>query len=703
MRISEINLNNFRIYKNVNNILIDVTEDQNVTIISGKNGFGKTTFLMSLVWCLFGKNTEKVDDFYKKEIQDQGGYAKYIANSLNRLAKVKGESKFFVSIVFTDVSISTVPFTTIKVTRIYDSEASTPDKVEIYLYGDNENTVSYMNLVQEYGFEQFIRDYLIPIESAKFFFFDAEKIVSLAESNTIEQSRELSKAYSEVLGIKKYEDLRERLESVRAEYAKQSANPEEQRLFNELNVRIENIDNEILEIKEKISELEEQLADFRLQAQDIQSELIMVGQKITEEEKNALQSEVLDLENRQESIKKQLDILYELIPFAISGDLLVQVKSQVEDEISIRNVKYKAQDIEKKTNQILNEIEESKKQTHFSIDGQTSMFLTNEFQKLIRKYFGNDTQEIANVKEILNFSEIEANKLNTLVNQLKRDFKPQFKILAKEYQENKRVLDSTRRKLNEAEARSEDPIVASWREKKGEIDNTVKNIQKEIDNKNREIGALESERKQKSTRITDLGKKIKVAEEYKEKDALSKQLIAQVKEVTAKFKKEKMKLLEKRIFEGLKILMHKNNFVSSVKVSMPDDNIVIDLLNDRSEIIPKESLSKGEKQLYAMALLKSLVDESGINFPIFIDSPLQKLDKTHSRNVIRYFYPKVSEQVVILPTLGKELTRDEFEILKPNISRNYLIRNINKDQSEFVEVENNTLFETYQAIYKEEI
>ena len=49
------------------------TDDKNVIVISGKNGFGKT-ILMSLVWCLYGKQMEKVDDLYEKEIRDKGNY-----------------------------------------------------------------------------------------------------------------------------------------------------------------------------------------------------------------------------------------------------------------------------------------------------------------------------------------------------------------------------------------------------------------------------------------------------------------------------------------------------------------------------------------------------------------------------------------------------------------------------------------------------
>ena len=62
MYIKEIELNNFRIYKGVNKINLSTSKDKNIIVVSGKNGFGKTTFLMSLVWCLYGKNMQNVDD-----------------------------------------------------------------------------------------------------------------------------------------------------------------------------------------------------------------------------------------------------------------------------------------------------------------------------------------------------------------------------------------------------------------------------------------------------------------------------------------------------------------------------------------------------------------------------------------------------------------------------------------------------------------
>ena len=68
MIIKEIEFNNFRIYKGKNRICLTPEDGKNIIVVSGNNGFGKTTFLMALVWCLYGKQMEKVDELYKREV-----------------------------------------------------------------------------------------------------------------------------------------------------------------------------------------------------------------------------------------------------------------------------------------------------------------------------------------------------------------------------------------------------------------------------------------------------------------------------------------------------------------------------------------------------------------------------------------------------------------------------------------------------------
>lgn len=151
MTIKEIELYNFRIYKGENRIDLTSTGKKNIFVISGRNGFGKTTFLMSMVWCLYGKSMQEVDDLYKKEIVDQGGYSKYIMNSLNRLARAEEDHNFHVSITFTNVNIPEVPCKEIVVKRSYNAKTSVTEDVEVMIDGYPSE------LAKEVGQEIFIR------------------------------------------------------------------------------------------------------------------------------------------------------------------------------------------------------------------------------------------------------------------------------------------------------------------------------------------------------------------------------------------------------------------------------------------------------------------------------------------------------------------------------------------------------------------
>ncbi len=103
--------------------------------------------------------------------------------------------------------------------------------------------------------------------------------------------------------------------------------------------------------------------------------------------------------------------------------------------------------------------------------------------------------------------------------------------------------------------------------------------------------------------------------------------------------------------------------------------------------------------MYSSALLSALVDESNIDFPVFIDSPMQKFDQEHAENIIRHFYPTVSDQVVLFPLIHKELTQDEYKVLKERVNRSFLIDNLTKDSSAFLEVAPELLIQKYDELY----
>ena len=196
----------------------------------------------------------------------------------------------------------------------------------------------------------------------------------------------------------------------------------------------------------------------------------------------------------------------------------------------------------------------------------------------------------------------------------------------------------------------------------------------------------------KKKQLSECVKMVKVDDMDKEKDIIAERLIRELTTFLTQLKEKRKFSLETKIKQEIDILMHKDDFISDVSIDIMDDIIEINLLDKEGNIINKDKLSKGEQQLYATSILKALVDESGISFPVFIDSPLQKFDSIHSKNIISKFYPAVSKQVVIFPLLGKELSTVEYEYLLPNVNKSLIILNEN-GRSSFKEVDPKRIFD----------
>ncbi len=694
MIIKEIELNNFRIYKGQNKINLEPSPEKNIFIVSGRNGFGKTTFLMSMVWCLYGRQMQDVDDIYKKEIDDQGGYAKYIANSLNRLAKTEENHNFHVAITFSNINIPEVPCKEITIKRSYNTLTSSNEDVEVLIDGYPSE------LAKEVGQEIFIREFIMPIEIAKFFFFDAEKIVSLAEVNTVEQKRKLSKAYSEVLGIKKYEDLRKELEDLQLKLRQETASADEKAELRSLEIEVERCDGKIKENNDTIARLKEKRSETNKESRDIQEKLIKSGSSITVEELQEFREKEEELTITINNLQNELKESYDIIPFAIAGETMYDVIQQLEHESNYKSVQFKNENAKGVTNKILTDLMSAAKPTELVIDYNVQKYYAETVESLIKKHFFADSTELPEeFKTIHEFSDSEKNEINALVSNIRFSFRESFKRITSEYNLAKNEINSIRRKIRDAESNQEDPIIAELRKRKDDLDKEILHIDDTIESLNREIGEFMNEKVQKGKTIDKLSSKLKVSQENKKKDDIIQRNIQNLKEFIAKFKDAKKESLEKQILSGLETLLHKKGFVKEVEVEIIGDTIDIILKNARGEAIRKESLSKGEQQMYATALLRGLVEESDIEFPVFIDSPMQKFDEMHAENIVKYFYPNISDQVVIFPLINKELTEKEYNILSKHISKTYLIDNIHEDKSEFVFCEPDNFINVYNQKY----
>lgn len=673
MKINKIKFQNFRIYKGENEIILSPNNSKNINIIAGKNGFGKTTFLTSLIWVFYGKMMSEVEDKYRKDIKNAGGYEKFIKTLLNRDVKADYENNLKVNPVFSveielkDILIPSIPCKSVVIKRSYDLKTDQED-LKITIDGlENE-------LTKEVGFEVFINDFILPREIAKFFFFDAEKIVSLAEAKSKSELKNLSKAYSEVLGIKKYEDLKKNLETLLTKLRRSGASPLQQtKLFEYTDTETELIG--LIEInQDKQANLDLELVNLRLISDGLQEKLIREGNGITLEELQKMKSERDILKEESTEIKNKLKKLMDIAPLVIAGKKLVQLKKQLIDEDKIQS-------------ETINNFISTEQFVSFS-----SSFLSNldglNFDKTTKSKIVEALKQtidgrqkidenLKSKKVLLDFTDEQFRNFNAVFDNIKGAFSSQFNAVVQEEKNNRMHLSKIYQQIKQAEARKDNPLAQKLREEKNEVE-------KKITDKTLEKGKLIEEFESLNTRLvstrkvlSEYEKNFKLVETDKKKYEVTEKLLVKINTIIQKIKEDKKYSLQKSILLGLKKIMHKNDFIHNIRVNVIDDVMDIDLLDKNDQIIDKDSLSKGEQQLYATALLKALVDESGIKFPVFIDSPLQKFDKYHSKNIIKEFYPAISEQVVLFPLLEKELSELEYDYLKPNVNRVFVIENNN--------------------------
>lgn len=693
MIIKSIELNNFRIYRGANKIDLAPNGERNIIIVSGNNGYGKTTFLMSLVWCLYGKNMEKVDELYKKEIDEKGSYSKYIGNSLNSTAAQEGETRFSVAVTFTDVEIPNTTCTEITLIRSYDRVTSTSDELKILI--DGKESDLFNDKDEE---EMFIRDYILPIEIAKFFFFDAEKIVSFAQVNTQEQRRELSQAYSQVLGIQKYVELKGELEKLQDDYRKEAAQPKDKKDFNELLASIKTDEDNIEEYEKQISENQEKISLLKYECNELQEKLIREGDLMSVEKLNELKGERGKYQTEISEAQDGLKELYTYIPFGLAGNTISALANQLKEEKAYRQNKLQLEGLEEKTDDILNDLDKARHDYNGYIDIKIRDFYESEIKKLIPKHFYNnfDIEKYKNFQTLHDFTDIQYDDFLSLISKIKES-KSLFETLSNRYSKAKAELYSIEKKIREAEKNAESDYIQSLRGKKAEKERETTKLQEEIARLNVQIEQKKEGIKAARQKKEILTKKIDVSAKNKAVDDEATSLIYTIQKFLLRFKDEKKKALEKKLQEKLTSFLHKKDLVHNVVVDIQGngEDVDINLFDANNRKIDKGILSMGERQMFASALLGALVEETGLDFPVFIDSPMQKFDINHSQNILTKFYPNVSKQVILFPLLLKELTENEYSMIERYVNKTYLIKTSNGGSS-FQEVEPKELFDNYK-------
>ena len=398
-----------------------------------------------------------------------------------------------------------------------------------------------------------------------------------------------------------------------------------------------------------------------------------------------------DLKNLNEKkieLERRFNELGELIPLAMLGGKIEEVLEQISKQEKLKNEVDFNEDTKRKLDNFIEKLfNHPPEPTDGSMSFKNKVFYSGKAQGLLNDLFNISEQptEIAFELDLNNADKDLIFKTSTLLRQQSKDL---FESSIADFATIQNVIIEKERQLRIIDADLQDETVLEIITKKDDADRV---LEKYI----AENGALENQKEKlfkENIRLNQhyniLLQKSTGNQLIKNKISAAKKYIDTLQSFIDNQKKNKKDSLAINLISGLKKLMHKlksegSKFIEDAMIKiLPDGKgLKVTIIDSDGQEVPKESFSTGEKQIYISCLIKAILKESVHNFPIFIDTPLGRLDHEHIENILKDYYPDLSSQVVLLAT-NNEITPSRFGNISSKVAKSYLIVNEN-NKSDF--------------------
>ena len=647
MLLTKVILQDYGVYQGRNEFDFTCTPDKPIILIGGGNGAGKTTLFESIMLCFYGisslgKRTTKksYEQFLAKKIH------RYLGSSTSAdFASITVEFKYFHEGHETNYQVE----------RIWRKEdAKIIEELTIKKRLESDEKFTSLTTIEETHWQSFIEE-LVPRGIAKLFFFDGEKIVEIAEDES--EDIAIKSSFSSLLGLDVVEQLRSDLQ---VNLIRNLTN-DDKFLKTELE-KYTNEKNETLRdnnhLKEKLIQKESELDNLRTEIDDLEVKVSKIGGKFAQnrdDTKTKLAVKRLTLENISKRIH---DLCGSVLPFSLIPQELENLKNQINLDEDIQKQSLEEKILQSKFYEINSNLKDDSFWNEFDVKSDVK-------EKILSKVLSlqnSDTKKITE-KGLFNLSIPQATKMIEIIDEANTSA---ISILEKDTTKFIEVSeDIAKLETSIASAPSDDeigPLIAKLNEKHAESGA----LQAEIDHLETQISSNDTLLRHINVKIRDT-----VSQQFKNKKSqtqaeLTEKVQLVLDEYVEKLKIKKLQLLEQYLLDAIKILMHKKNFIE--KVSVDKDSFQVTLYRQNDDPFPKDLLSKGEKQMFATAVLWALAKTSGKPLPFLIDTPLARLDEGHRINLIEKFLPLASHQVAIFST-DSEITFEHYKKLKPYMMR----------------------------------
>lgn len=616
-------------------------QERPIILVGGKNGTGKTTFLDAIRLVLYGKailgdrvSQKEYEDYLRRQIHRNGDAV--LTPNYSRVAIefdyiTAGEQKTYF------------------VERSWKARKTKGVKEFLKI---KENGKDVENIDSEY-WQSFIED-IIPERLSQLFFFDGEKIASIAEENN--ENQELADSIKTLLGL----DVVDRLKADLSIYMGRELKKREGKADNK---DCQDYETKIHQVKEEIGQILREVAEVRTSIDGILADIKNKEDRLRREG-HYYATKRDELKRKKIQLATQIEELENLIrseceksfPFALCPSIANMLRVQLKEEKEWKRISMVRDELASLQEELLSSVKK--------IDKRITPQLEDIIRDTFRARLGNLAQDMGKA-EVYGLSESNANQVLGWLDESENQSRPAVQKAGKLLADLQRKLRETTKELgkspDEAQTQPLFEELSRLNQRLGKFQQKEKQKKTKFSQKEYELVVLQREQRKQIDRQIDQN-----AAEGRLKRARNIQKALGV--YHKKLSSQKIEQLRRTVVHCFNQLSRKGDLVSNITID--PQNFSITLYDNAGNALPQKSLSAGEKQLFAISMLWSLAKTSGRPLPVIIDTPLGRLDSDHRRNLIENYFPMASHQVILLST-DTEVDQQLFKVLSPEISHCY--------------------------------
>lgn len=638
MIFKTLTLNNFRVFKDEHSIELSPRKDgvftKPIVLFGGLNGAGKTSILAAIRLVLMGRRALGAGVSSKD-------YSNYLTDQINNESK-KGKDDAIASIKLEFTHTHRGNHNTFVVTRVWD--ISGKESLSLRLNSEDLDVLSGDQV-------QATLSEMVPPGISDLFFFDGEKIAELAEDDT---GAYLKEAVQKLLGIDVVNRLRDDLDIYIKQVAKDKLDKSSLEQIKKLESEKSAFYKRADEARERAEQLRPKLIELRKSVDAIEVELQEKGGAWakTKSEEKARADELLQGEQKLSgAILNELDGVF---PLALAPTAIASLVSQLEAERDV-----------KQTDAFNSKLQEYSLGIASVIASELKTDIAN-VSILIDKFASSNQKAAERADVLLDISDSDFYRINAAMDDANAS-KNKVSELLKELSNVKSELASLSVNIERAPDESE----------LSKLYGKLRVLDLEIADKKQQQKAFLISAKENMTKALEAAKRLEKLFTQQKNEASVMKAVSRVSstqgvlnEFSSRLTKLRVSQLEDLFTKSYRRLARKGD----LKLAACIDALTFDVeLIDQDGIkINRKSLSAGEKQIFAFAILEALGKLSGRILPVVVDTPLGRLDSKHRDKLITHYFPEAGEQVILLST-DTEVDEDFYSLLSGKICRAYQI------------------------------